>query len=87
MQLVLHVRRVSARSRVTFETHSTGTLVIAVLIVSSVLYMTFPLGMIGKSFTDVGNDRHRILTEEGLPRPRALWPHCVGDPSVVPPPR
>jgi len=40
---------------------SAGSLVVAVLVISSVLYMAMPLGIIGQAFTQVWSDRDRIL--------------------------
>merc|ERR1719469_407097 len=40
---------------------SLGSIVVGVLIITSVLYTAIPLGMVGKTFTDIWVDRHRIL--------------------------
>merc|ERR1719486_752811 len=38
-----------------------GSFITAVLVVSSVLYMAMPVGIIGGAFTNVWSDRKRIL--------------------------
>jgi len=38
-----------------------GSLVVAVLVITSCLYMAMPLGIIGCAFTDAWNDRNKIL--------------------------
>jgi len=58
-----------------------GSIVVSVLVVSSVLYMAMPLGIIGQAFTEVWRDRDRILLMKRAKQSLSNWGY---KPSQIP---
>merc|ERR1712217_904693 len=56
-----------------------GIFIVAVLVVSSVLFMAMPLGIIGNAFTIVWNDRDRILLVEHTRDRLVQWGYTADD--------
>eukprot|EP00427_Karlodinium_veneficum_P009634 CAMPEP_0169087996 /NCGR_PEP_ID=MMETSP1015-20121227/14523_1 /TAXON_ID=342587 /ORGANISM="Karlodinium micrum, Strain CCMP2283" /LENGTH=624 /DNA_ID=CAMNT_0009148251 /DNA_START=193 /DNA_END=2068 /DNA_ORIENTATION=- len=56
-----------------------GSLVVAVLVVSSVMYMAMPLAIIGQAFSEVWRDRDRILLVHGVGSRLLHWGYKATD--------
>merc|ERR1712232_924165 len=60
-------------------TSGPGYVVIAVLVISSVLYMAMPLGIIGYSFTQIWKDRDHILLTQRTRERLLQWGYTAKD--------
>jgi len=60
-----------------------GSLLVAVLVIGSVLYMAMPIGIIGEAFTRVWQDRDRILLMEQARERLVSWGFTCSDVSVL----
>jgi len=56
-----------------------GSMVVACLVISSVLYLAMPLGIVGQSFTEVWHDRDRILLMEKTRDSLKKWGYEASD--------
>jgi voltage-gated potassium channel len=56
-----------------------GTIIVTILVVSSVLYMAMPFGMIGQAFMKVWEDRDRILLVKKVQDAMLQWGYMPSD--------
>jgi len=62
---------------------NTGSVVIALTIVCSVLYMAMPIGIIGNAFTQIWSDRDRILLTVRTRERFAQWGYTAKDMQML----
>jgi voltage-gated potassium channel Kch len=62
---------------------SAGHCIVAILTVSSVLYMAMPLGIVGQAFTQVWSDRDRILLVKKARAALLQWGYSAADLPVL----
>jgi len=60
-----------------------GSVIVAVLVVCSVMYMAMPLGIIGHAFTQVWEDRDKILLMQHLREHLAAWGFAPTDMALI----
>jgi len=60
-----------------------GHIVVAALVLSSVLFMAMPLGIIGSAFNTTWNDRDRILLMQRTRRRLVQWGYTANDILVL----
>jgi hypothetical protein len=67
----------------TVPTHRSGYVTVATLVVTSVLYMAMPIGIVGYAFTQTWQDRHRILIIQNTRERMQQWGYDAYDIAVL----
>mmetsp|Transcript_164538 Transcript_164538/g.315999 ORF Transcript_164538/g.315999 Transcript_164538/m.315999 type:complete len:215 (+) Transcript_164538:3-647(+) len=60
------------------KTHA-GSIIVGILVISSVLFMAMPLGIIGQAFNEIWQDRDRILLARGTRERLVQWGYTAQD--------